>query len=100
MKLDIKSVHFDAGEATKELVEKKVEKLQFADTMITDLRVTMTKGTHNDWTAETNFHLKWGVDGHISETAFNLHEAIEKLFDRVEVKVKKEKDKVQDHSKG
>ena len=96
MNIDIKGVHYEITDATREFVSTKLEKLAYAKDLIVDLIFTMTKGTH-DWKAEVTCNFRWGVRAHLDETAFNLHEAIEKLIHRLDMKVSKEKEKVQDH---
>lgn len=98
MRLDIKGVHYDITDVTRNFLTEKTGKLAFAAEQITDLMFTLTKGK-KDWTAEATVNFKFGVSAHVSETDFNLHAAIEKLIDRLEVKIRKEKEKVQDHHK-
>ncbi|KGE71876.1 ribosome hibernation-promoting factor, HPF/YfiA family [Spirochaeta lutea] len=100
MRVEIKGVHYELTEDTREFLTTKLSKLDFASDMITDLLFTLTKGKgSNDWTAEVTVNFRFGVSAHISERDYNLHEAIEKLIDRLEQKVRKEKDKIQDHHK-
>lgn len=98
MRVEIKGVHYELTEDTKEFLMAKLDKIEFAADKIVDLLFTLTKGS-KDWTAEVTVNFRFGVNAHISERDFNLHEAIEKLSDRLEQKVRKEKDKIQDHHK-
>jgi putative sigma-54 modulation protein len=98
MRLEIKGVHYDVTDVTREFLEEKLTKLDFATEQIIDLLITLTKGK-KDWSAEVNVNFRFGVSAHISETDFNLHEAIVKMVDRLEHKIRKEKDKIQDHHK-
>jgi len=98
MKVDIKGVHYELTDVTKEFLEVKLEKIQYADDHIVDLLITLSKGT-NDWKAEAKANFRWGVVAYLEEVDFNLHEAIEKLIDRLDQKIAKEKQKVQDHHK-
>lgn len=98
MKFDIKGVHYDLTDVTREFLETKMARLAFAEDYIVDLHFTLSKGKGtNDWKAEVKVNFRWAHTAYLEETAFNLHEAIEKLVDKLEHKVVKEKEKVQDH---
>ena len=96
MTFSIKGVHYDITDITRDFVTTKLEKLAYADDLVVDLLFTLTK-TAKDWKAEVKCNFRWGVHAHIEEEEFNLHEAIEKLIDRLDMKVSKEKERVQDH---
>ena len=96
MKFDIKGVHYDITDVTREFITTKLEKLAYADDHVTDMHFTLTKET-KDWKAEVKLALRWGVHVHLEETALNLHEALEKLIDKLDMKISKEKEKVQHH---
>ena len=96
MTFSIKGVHYDITDITRDFVTTKLEKLAYAEDLVVDLVFTLTK-TAKDWKAEVKCNFRWGMHAHIEEEAFNLHEAIEKLIDRLDMKVSKEKEKVQDH---
>ena len=96
MKFELTGIHYEIAEPTKEFLSVKLDKLNYADDLVRDAQFTLTKGA-KDWKAETKLTLKWGTQIHLEETAFNLHEAIEKLVDRLDMKVSKEKGRVQDH---
>jgi putative sigma-54 modulation protein len=96
MKFDIKGVHYDITDVTRDFITVKLEKLAYADEHVTELVFTLTKET-KDWKAEANCNFRWGAHAHLEETALNLHEAIEKLIDRLDMKISKEKERVQNH---
>ena len=96
MTVDIKGVHYDITDITREFVTTKMEKLAYAEDLVVDILFTLTKNA-KDWKAEVKCNFRWGMHAHIEESAFNLHEAIEKLIDRLDMKISKEKEKVQDH---
>jgi putative sigma-54 modulation protein len=96
MNIDIKAVHFDLHDETKELIEKRSHKLEFAQELIVDLLFTLTKQKSTN-IAETNINFRWGTTTHIKTESYDLHESIDKLFDKIEHKVHKEKDKIQQH---
>jgi putative sigma-54 modulation protein len=98
MRFEIKGVHYDISDATREFIETKLEKIKFAESHIIDLLFTLTKN-NNSWNAEANCNFRWGDSAHLEEEAYNLHEGLEKLIDRLNLKIKKEKEKITDHHK-
>jgi putative sigma-54 modulation protein len=94
MNIDIKAVHFTLRDDAKEYVEKKIDRIHNAENMIVDLRITLTKD--KDFTAEATVNFRWGVSVHIKEHDFELNPAIDKLMDKLEQKVVKEKEKVKE----
>lgn len=95
MRVDIKGVHYQITDVTRSFLETKLEKISYAEDYIVDLMFTLAKD-HDAWIAEVNVNFRWGVTAHLKEDTFNLHESIEKLVDRLDQKVRKEKEKVQD----
>ncbi|MDR0403872.1 MAG: ribosome-associated translation inhibitor RaiA [Treponema sp.] len=94
MNIDIKSVHFTLREDAKEYVEKKIDRIHNAENMIVDLLITLTKD--KDFNAEATVNFRWGVSVHIKEHDFELNPAIDKLMDKLEHKIVKEKEKVKE----
>jgi putative sigma-54 modulation protein len=94
MKTEIKSVHFNMREDTREYLDKKLERLAYAKDLITDLHFTFTK--EKDFKAECTINFRWGSQAHLVEEDFDLMTALDKLVDKVEHKVSKEKEKVQE----
>jgi putative sigma-54 modulation protein len=94
MNIDIKAVHFTLREDTKEYLEKKIAKIHNAENMIVDFLVTLAKD--KDFKAETTVNFRWGVSIHIEEHDFELTAAVDKLMDKLEVKITKEKEKVKE----
>jgi putative sigma-54 modulation protein len=62
--------------------------------MIVDLLFTLTKD--KDFVAEATVNFRWGVSIHVKENDFELNPAIDKLMDKLEGKITKEKEKVKD----
>jgi putative sigma-54 modulation protein len=97
MNLEIKAVHFSIGDDTKEYVEKKLHRIDFAKDFIVDLLFTFTK-EKRDFTVEANINFKWNKSKHIKVQAFDLIEGIDILLDKLERTIRKEKEKIQDHN--
>ena len=92
MNIDIKAVHFSLRDETKEYLEKKIDRIHNAENMIVDLLFTLTK--EKDFSVEAKANLRWGVSIHVKEKDFDLNPAIDKLMDKLDAKIKKEKEKV------
>lgn len=97
MNLEVKGVHFDVNEPTKEMINKKLKRIEFAEDYIIDQLFTLTR-SKNGYTCESNTNFKWGHSAHIRVSSERLREGLDILFDKLELKISKEKDKVQDHS--
>jgi len=94
MNTEIKAVHFSLSNETKEFLEKKITRIHNAENMIIDLLFTLTK--EKDFTAEARVNFRWGVSAHLKENDFELNAAIDKLMDKLEAKITKEKEKVKE----
>ena len=51
----------------------------------------------SQYSLEATVNFRWGITNHIRVKNFEIFEGIDKLFDKLELKVVKEKNKVQDH---
>ena len=94
MNTDIKAVHFSLSSQTKEYLEKKIARIHNAENMIIDLLFTLTKD--KDFSAEVTVNFRWGVSIHQKEHDFDLNAAIDKLMDKLDAKIAKEKEKVKE----
>lgn len=94
MNLEIKAVHFSLHDDAKEYLNKKLERLHNAENMIVDLLITIKKD--KDFLAEATANFRWGVSIHVSETEPELLPAIDKMIDKLEHKITKEKEKVKE----
>jgi putative sigma-54 modulation protein len=94
MNTEIKAVHFSLGDDAKEHLEKKISRIHNAENMIIDLLFTLTKG--KEFSAEVTVNLRWGVTVHLKEDDFELIPAIDKLMDKLDAKIAKEKEKVKE----
>lgn len=96
MELEIKGVHFTVHDDTREFITTRLEKLEFAAEYIEDLQFTLTRETP-DFIAEVKLHLSWGHSSVIKVHSYDLHEGINTLIDKLDHKIRKERDKVTDH---
>ncbi len=96
MKVDIKGVHLEIGESDREYIEKKLGRIEFARDAIIDLLFTITQ-ERASFKVEANINFRWGHAIHVHEDSFDLIKGIDKLFDRMELKINKEKEKIKEH---
>jgi putative sigma-54 modulation protein len=94
MNTEIKAVHFTLHEDAKVYLNKKLERIHNAENMIVDLLITVKK--EKDFEVEATVNFRWGVSIHVKEVDFDLTPAIDKMIDKLEAKVTKEKEKVKD----
>jgi len=94
MNIDVRSVHFDLGDASRSYLNKKLERIDFAKDHIIDLLFHFTKD--KEFKCECTVNFRWGSQAHIEERDFELHAGIDKLMDRLEIKIHKEKEKMQE----
>jgi putative sigma-54 modulation protein len=95
MNIEVKAVHFTLREDTREYLARKIARIHNAENMIIDLLFTLTKDK-KDFSAEATVNFRWGVSIHVTEHGFELNPAIDKLLDKLDVKIVKEKEKVKD----
>ena len=94
MNTEIKAVHFTLNDDVKSYLNKKIERIHNAENMLVDLLITIKKEKNFDAEATVNF--RWGVSVHIKEEDFDITTAIDKMMDRLEAKIIKEKEKVKE----
>lgn len=94
MNIDIKAVHFSLSSDAKEYLEKKISRIHNAENLIVDLLFTLTK--EKNFSVDVKVNFKWGVSVHLKETDFELNAAIDKLMDKLDSKIVKEKEKVKE----
>jgi putative sigma-54 modulation protein len=96
MNIDIKGVHVEVNDSTREYIDKKLQRLDFASDHIMDLLFTLSQ-EKRQYKIDANINLRWGQAVHVSETGFDLLVGIDSLFDKMEVKINREKKKIQEH---
>ncbi|GHV88975.1 ribosomal biogenesis GTPase [Spirochaetia bacterium] len=94
MNTEVKAVHFTMRDDAREYLDRKIARIHNAENMIVDLLFTLTKD--KDFSAEATVNFRWGVSIHVKEHDFDLNPAIDKLMDKLEAKITKEKEKVKD----
>ena len=94
MNTEIKSLHFSLHDDAKEYLNKKIDRIHNAENMIVDLLVVIKK--EKDFEAEATVNFRWGVSIHVKENDFELLSAMDKMMDKLNAKITKEKEKVKE----
>jgi putative sigma-54 modulation protein len=95
MNIDVHSVHFELSEASRNYLDTKVERIGYAKDMIIDLLFVFTKDSKR-YKLEVTANFRWGARAHIEETVFDFNSGIDILIDKLDQKLTKEKEKVQE----
>lgn len=96
MNVDIRGVHYDISDNTREHVDKKLKRLSYAEEHVVDLLITITHDK-NGYVIEATVNFKWGKASHLKVETFDLFEGIDNLFNKLDNKIVKEKEKIQEH---
>jgi len=98
MTTDIKGVHLEIGTRTRDYIDKKLPRLAFAEHLVTDLLLAISR-EKSLYKLDATVNFRWGSSSHIHVENFKLTEGIDALFDKLEPKLEKEKNKLKDHRK-
>ncbi len=96
MEITITGVHYHVTDTTKEFIEKKSQRVEFARSFVRQRNMTITKESHG-YSVEIKSHIDGKNDIVVSADAHELYPAIEQVFDKYEGKLRKVKDKLQEH---
>jgi putative sigma-54 modulation protein len=96
MNFELKGVHFDIDQKSRDYIDDKMPRLDFAKDLLVDLLLTLTREKRR-FSLEATLNFRWGKSRHVGVKAFDLFQGIDDLFDRLEALVEKEKSKVQEH---
>jgi len=94
MNTEIKAIHFTLHEDAREYLNKKIERIHNAENMIVDLLINIKK--EKDFDVEATVNFRWGVSVHVKEEDFDITAAIDKMMDKLESKIIKEKEKMKE----
>ncbi len=96
MHVDIKGIHVEITENIRDYLDKKMQKLEFAKDVIIDLLITISK-VKSSHKIEATINFRWGNSAHLGHDCFDVLEGIDGFIDKLEIKIKKEKNKIQEH---
>lgn len=93
MNTTINAVGFVLDKDQQELVEKKVERIKYADDLIISCAVKVKEDKKFYFDATVSF--RWGTVAHVEADDYDFAASLNKMMDMLDLKVKKEKDKIQ-----
>jgi putative sigma-54 modulation protein len=96
MNFELKGVHFEVDAKTREYLDDKMPRLDFAKDLIVDFLLTLTREKRR-FSVDATINFRWGASTHIGVRAFDLFKGIDDLFDKLEAKIERVKSKVQKH---
>ncbi len=94
MTKSVTAVGFDLKTKESEMIEKKLERIHYAEDLIVDLIVRIKH--EQKYVFETTVNFRWGAQAHVSGEDFDFGAALNAMMDVLDVKVKKEKEKIQE----
>lgn len=99
MTTEIKGTHgYSPSETTKDYIDGKLTRLEHLKEHIADLHIIMEHENNGEYITEANIHFRWGTMGHIEVRNRKLFVALDALFDKIDKKATREKEKKQDHT--
>jgi putative sigma-54 modulation protein len=96
MNIEIRGVHYDVKDEDKDYIDKKMHRIQFAQDDIIDLHFSVIL-EKKLFKLEVTVHFRWGHEVFIHVDDFVLYEGIDKLIDKLEARVSKEKERIKRH---
>ena len=97
MTVDLKGVHYDVSDNTKEYIDKKLRRLKHVEELIVDLHLSLSREKKGYYIVSSDVHFRWGQNSHVKVEDRDLYKAIDLCFDKIEAKSTKEKEKIQTH---
>lgn len=93
MNISTSAVGFVLDEDQLALVNKKLERIKYADDLVVDLIVKIKED--KKYFFETTVNFRWGAVVHVSADDYDFSACLNKMMDVLDLKIKKEKDKIQ-----
>ena len=94
MTTSINAVGFDFEKDQLDLINKKIERIKYAEDLIIDFLLKVKEDKKFIFDCTVNF--RWGAVAHVAAEEYDFVAALNKMMDMLDQKVKKEKDKIQD----
>lgn len=90
----ISAVGFELEQKQSEMIEKKLERVKYAEDLIVDLIVRVKHD--KAYVFDTTVNFRWGAQAHVTGEDFDFGASLNKMMDVLDTKIKKEKDKIQE----
>ena len=97
MTKSVSAVGFTFEKDQSDLIEQKLGRIAYAEDLIVDLILRVKEDKKYYFDATVNF--RWGANAHVTSDNYEFAAGLNKLMDALDLKIKKEKDKVQEKGK-
>src|SRR5574344_997119 len=97
MTKSVSAVGFTFEKDQSDLIEQKLGRIAYAEDLIVDLILRVKEDKKYYFDATVNF--RWGANAHVTGDDYEFAAGLNKLIDVLDLKFKKEKDKVQEKGK-
>ena len=94
MNIDVQAVKFTLDEERKTFVDKKLERIKYAEDLITDLLFNI-KLDRAQFYYDCTVNFRWGGNAPVSAEDFDFNSGVNKIMDVLDQKIRKEKEKIQ-----
>ena len=94
MNKSISAQGFTLDKDQTELINKKLERIKYAENLIVDLMIHVKED--KKFFFETTVNFRWGAQAHVSNDDFDFGAALNKNMDMLDQKINKEKEKRQE----
>lgn len=95
MNISVQDVKFTLDEGRRSYVDKKLERIKYAEDFLTDVLLKI-KLDQKKFYFDCTVNFRWGDTAHVSSEDFDFNAGMNILMDSLDLKIKKEKDKVQE----
>lgn len=97
MNTSVKAVGFTMDQKQTDMVDSKLKRIEYANDLVIDLLLNIKH--EKGFVADATVNFRWGTSAHVSGEDFEFGAALNKMMDVLDNKIKKEKDKIQNHQK-
>ncbi len=94
MNINVNAIKFTMDDEQREFIDKKLQRIKYAEDLITDITVSVK--LDKKFLSESTVNFRWGGNAHVSAEDYDFQACVNKMMDVLDQKVKKEKDKIQE----
>lgn len=94
MNISVNAVKFTMEDEQRDFIDKKLQRIKYAEDLITDVMLSVK--LDRKYLTEATVNFRWGGTAHVSAEDYDFSACVNKMMDVLDQKVKKEKDKIQE----
>src|SRR5574344_292047 len=95
MNINVQAVKFTLDEDRRAFVDKKLERIKYAEELITDVLFTI-KLDRSKFLLDCTVNFRGAGNAHVSAEDFDFNAGVNKLMDVLDQRIRKEKEKIQE----